>query len=339
MFDILTLRHPREGNEHVARTWCVWSSNSPTGKGNLEFGLDTNTWGFRNRPEQADPTEGDYLIFGMQHSQGNVRVSAQNWQRGTANLIVAQVTADLFQGRAPHWPDEIDQQAVIYPYRFGFIALGQLASQDLSGNAALPAAVSEGLRLCATGNRPVLVHVDLTQIIEATGATPPPPSDKTDLSGTAGRIAAPASGARTGTGSNRQGRSSDPKLTKAVEEHAEALAIRHMQTLGWAPSEITKLGKPFDLVCANATTEKHVEVKGTTGAGGEVEYTPNEVNHFRTCPHGADLIVVRDITVDRTTDPYTASGGTLLHAENYRAPQADLQAVRWLGRVTGWETP
>ena len=127
-------------------------------------------------------------------------------------------------------------------------------------------------------------------------------------------------------------RSSDPDFNKAVEQHAVVLATRHMRDLGW--TEITELGKPYDLVCRKPSgAEKHVEVKGTSGAGAEVEYTVNEVEHFRSCPHGADLIVVRDISVDRSTHPYLTAGGTVHHVENYRAPAADLQATRWLGRV------
>lgn len=104
---------------------------------------------------------------------------------------------------------------------------------------------------------------------------------------------------------------------------------------GWP--EVEPLGKPYDLVCRKPSgAEKHVEVKGTSGAGADVEYTPKEVLHFRSCPHGADLIVVRDIVVDRSQRPYVATGGELLHVEDYRAPAEDLQATGWLGRVSGW---
>jgi hypothetical protein len=69
----------------------------------------------------------------------------------------------------------------------------------------------------------------------------------------------------------------------------------------------------------------------------DVQYTPNEVQHFRTCPHGADLIVVRDISVDRGVQPYAATGGELLHIESYDAPAEDLQATGWYGRIVGWD--
>ncbi len=106
-----------------------------------------------------------------------------------------------------------------------------------------------------------------------------------------------------------------------------------MKSLGW--NDIKPLGKPFDLVCRKqgGSEEKHVEVKGMTGAGASVEYTTNEVRHFRMCPAGADLIVVHDIVINTSTMPYTTSEGLLLHVVNYRAPKEDLQASRYLGRA------
>lgn len=102
-----------------------------------------------------------------------------------------------------------------------------------------------------------------------------------------------------------------------------------MVSLGW---QVKPLGKPYDLVCTKADgSEKHVEVKGSTGAATVVNYTPKEVRHCRTCPFGADLIVVSDIVVDR--DTHRTYGGRLHHVENYQAPPEDLQAASWAGRV------
>ncbi|MFF8974968.1 protein NO VEIN domain-containing protein [Streptomyces sp. NPDC014995] len=42
-----------------------------------------------------------------------------------------------------------------------------------------------------------------------------------------------------------------------------------------------KLGKPYDLRCARGTEERHVKVKGTTGAATSVELTTSEVLHAR----------------------------------------------------------
>ncbi|MGW8792677.1 protein NO VEIN domain-containing protein [Streptomyces althioticus] len=68
---------------------------------------------------------------------------------------------------------------------------------------------------------------------------------------------------------------SNPKKRKAIEEHAEQLATAHYEGQGWT---VEKLGKPYDLHCTRGTDERHVEVKGTTGAATSVELT-NEVLH------------------------------------------------------------
>jgi hypothetical protein len=129
------------------------------------------------------------------------------------------------------------------------------------------------------------------------------------------------------------GRVNDAAFNQAVEQHAENLAAEYMKANGWDQIEI--LRKPYDLVCTskNKSGEKHVEVKGTTGAGATVDYTPNEIHHFRTCPDGGDLIVVSDIVVDITAVPYKTSGGSLRHIPNYSAPPEDLQATAWRGRI------
>ncbi|MGQ4388867.1 protein NO VEIN domain-containing protein [Streptomyces sp. SAS_270] len=64
---------------------------------------------------------------------------------------------------------------------------------------------------------------------------------------------------------------------------------------------------------APGAEERHVEVKGTTGAATSVELTVNEVLHARDKDNTVDLYVVSDIRVDTVTDPYTASGGTVSH--------------------------
>jgi hypothetical protein len=182
------------------------------------------------------------------------------------------------------------------------------------------------------GNRGVQLEFDTSALLHALGVSGSSASLQ-DLSQTPGSVLPEVSTVR---GRRGAGRSQDPDLRTAVERHAIAMAKTHLRQLGW--HDVEELGKPFDLLCAKASgEEKHVEVKGTTGAGSDVEYTPNEVQHFRNCPHGADLVVVRDIRVDRTTSPYETSGGQLLHVENYTAPAHDLQATGWLGRVAGWK--
>ncbi|MCC5480838.1 DUF3883 domain-containing protein [Streptomyces barringtoniae] len=98
---------------------------------------------------------------------------------------------------------------------------------------------------------------------------------------------------------------SDPKKRKAVEEHAEQLATAHYELQGWT---VEKLGKPYDLRCTRGTEERHVEVKGTTGAATSVELTINEVLYARDKGNTVDPYVVSDISMDTATDPYGPSG-------------------------------
>ena len=313
----------------VTPVLVIWSSSSPNGRRNLQRGLDTQTWGFRE--DQADyhrPIE--YVIFGYEHSAGSPRLPAEAWQGGSASLILCQRTVAPYIGRAPHWPDEHDAGEVIYPYRFGLTPLATLTDVPLSAAGPLAGRGTEALRLSAVNNRGVWTEIDLDDLMAQTGVVLDP-SGSPDLSQTAGAVTPPTAPVR---GVRGAGRSNDAAFNKAVEQHAVQMATTHLKEQGWTVKE---LGKPYDLVCTKSDgSEKHIEVKGTTGAGAEVQYTPNEVNHFRTCPHGADLIVVRDIVVDRAHTPYATSGGELKHIPNYLAPSTDLQATGWLGRVQGW---
>jgi hypothetical protein len=69
------------------------------------------------------------------------------------------------------------------------------------------------------------------------------------------------------------GRSQDPEFNRTVEQRAVEVAEAYLRdNLGWTAVE--HLGKPYDLVCRSESgEEKHVEVKGTTGAGADVDYT------------------------------------------------------------------
>lgn len=308
----------------------IWSASSARGQQNLEHGLSTHTWGFRRLDTAIRRGRAAHVIFGSRFSGGNVRVDSEYWATGNCSLLIGEISSPVFEGRAPHWPDEIDQNSVIYPWRFGFTPLGWLHHVPLSGTSELPLDVAEHLRLAAVTNDPQVVQFQPSDLLARMGVQPSV-TGGTDLSSTAGTPVDPT----PALGSRSQGRSTDNELTGAVEAYAVLRASEHMRRLGY---DVRELGKPFDLVCTSTDgREKHVEVKGTTGAGAQVIYTPNEVQHFRQCPYGADLIVVRDIQLDRSAVPYQANGGTLLHVENYTAPPDDLQATGWAGRVSGWD--
>lgn len=310
------------------RVMLIWSAKGHRGSENLRLGLETGTWGFKDDPRPIGPI--DYVLFGRNHSGGGPRQGTATWAGGTADLILGEATAPLFTGHAPLWPDEVAQGALIYPYRLGFTPLAEAPSARLGQRGGLGSAVTESLRLAGTSNRPVVVSTTRTQLQQLFSLGPTAGGQRVNLGVSTASARIVRRGSTSGTGG--PGRSNDPAWRSAVEQHAVRMAKEHMRALGW--TRIVDLGKPFDLVCHKADgTEKHVEVKGTSTAGAAVEFTVNEVDHFHDCPHGADLIVVRDIAVDTTTTPYTTSGGDLLHLPNYLAPSQDLAPTRWSARI------
>ena len=310
---------------------AVWSSSDLNGSRNFEHGIKTRTWGFKTfQADYRKPIR--WILFGYSHSNGGPRTKPAKWQKGTADLLLCEVDGGFYTGHAPHWPDELKENQVIYPCRVGTIVVGSAAGITTDGSGPLGAEGSEALHLSGIGHKGVYFRADITGLREAMHA-PVTPKGVIDLSRTAGDVVPVRK--KGNRRSAAQGRSQDAALNTALEKHAVDMATALYHRLGW--DRVKALGKPYDLICSKLTgEEKHVEVKGTTGAGGDVIYTPNEVQHFRDCPHGADLVVVRDISVDRTTTPYTTSGGELLHIENYTAPPEDLKATGWTGRVPGW---
>ncbi|MET8438917.1 DUF3883 domain-containing protein [Streptomyces sp900116325] len=93
------------------------------------------------------------------------------------------------------------------------------------------------------------------------------------------------------------------------------------------------VGKPYDLRCTRGTEERHVEVKGTTGAPTSVELTINAVLHARDKDNTVDLYVVSDIKVDTQTDPYTASGNKVTLFTDWEPAEEDLRPRKYEYRI------
>lgn len=309
----------------MARTLLIWSGKDKNARRNLAFGLRTNTWGLKTAPVLPGPLP-EFVIFGSDFSLGNVRASTQKWSAGTARLIVCEINVPHFMGSAPHWQDEHDVGAVLYPWRFGFSLIGEIAVAELSAVGPLGRSGASQLRLAAITSQPTVAVVDDGLVSLDTDAPRAPVLAADTLA------EADDTGGRNAPASASQGRSNNAELNKVIEEYAVHLATRHMQSLGYP--DVKELGKPYDLVCRTSDgSEKHVEVKGTTGAGAEVLLTPNEVLHFRCCPLGAALVVVSDIAIRSGPTGYVASKGNLHFVDAYRAPEADLRPVSWQARV------
>jgi hypothetical protein len=108
------------------------------------------------------------------------------------------------------------------------------------------------------------------------------------------------------------GRRASYEERRAIELRAEDVAEERLDELGW---HVARVGdhESWDLTCTRegAAQELHVEVKGTTGDGGSVALTRNEVVHAREHGHVA-LAVVSGIRLEVGADGApAASGGTL----------------------------
>lgn len=316
----------------MSRLWLIWLSQKREAKLNFEAGLRTLTWGFNKPPLRSAPAVGDFVIFGRSFSGGSPRTTDDAWLSGSAELMLGRVTAPLYLGSGFHWPDEASAERVIYPHRFGWVGITGFGRWPLGEGGPLPATLSSKVREVGTHLRADYFDLDVRPLLQAMNAPTWEDSASVDLSRTSGALLEPSAAAPRSSGT--QGRSADARLNKTIERQAVDMAIEHLRRIGWA--EIEELGKPFDLVCRNGSVERHVEVKGTTGSGASVLMTPNEVEHFRRCPVGADLIVVRDIRIVGTSPDYRAEGGELLHIPDYPAAHHDLQSTGWSAVVPGW---
>ncbi|MFJ9736389.1 DUF3883 domain-containing protein [Streptomyces sp. NPDC101171] len=216
---------------------------------------------------------------------------------------------------------------------FGIEPLAKLDNVPLGPEGPLTEAGSDAIRRSGTDRgMGKLVKMPAQRLLELAGIPfDPDDPEEVPLDTSPGFTAEQVQGKKKPQRRRRgAGYISDPKKRKAIEEHAENLATDHYVAQGW---EVEKLGKPYDLRCTRAGEERHVEVKGTTGAATSVELTINEVLHARDKDHNVDLYVVSDIKVDISTDDYTPSGGTVSHYTDWEPAEEDLRPRKYEYRL------
>lgn len=119
----------------------------------------------------------------------------------------------------------------------------------------------------------------------------------------------------------------DPKLRRAVEEHAVRAASRYYTDKG--ATRVDELGKPYDLRVIGLGPERHVEVKGSSVAASAIELTVNEVTHAHN-HKPTDLVVVDQISVRRGPDgEYATAGGVLRIWTNWEPDQERLAPTQF----------
>ncbi len=132
--------------------------------------------------------------------------------------------------------------------------------------------------------------------------------------------------------SGRPPRIQDPILRKAIEDHAVEEASKHYTALG--ATDVTPLGKPYDIRLTLDGHERHVEVKGTSlDEISAVELTKNEVSHALDY-QPTDLVLVEKIQWRRRADGTIAtSGGQLTIWSDWAPYEDDLTAERYSYRL------
>jgi Domain of unknown function (DUF3883) len=93
----------------------------------------------------------------------------------------------------------------------------------------------------------------------------------------------------------------------ALEQYAVNAAIKHFEEKGYVVYNVGST-ESYDLRCYTATSELHVEVKGTETDGSNIPLTPNEVLHARSHRPLA-LYVLSNISIKTRNGKLTCSGG------------------------------
>lgn len=276
-----------------------------------EYALETSTWGspdLRSHDDPEAPRKGDILLIARGfHGDAvkNIRVKDADVYSSNAyydRVVLAQITDDPAEDRAPHWPGELDGGDVRYPFRFPIVPLADIKdlplpelSQPLrdalrrshinSGDAKVVNATDRDAQILADGARRDSWK-NLEQRLPFHGVDISLDTAKTPITSFQGPK----------NKSSGQGKQSNPKKNKATERYAVDRAVEHYKRLGW---KVTEHGKPIDLHCVKKNEELVVEVKGTTGGAGTVTVTKNEVESARR--RRTDLFIVHSIHLD--SDP------------------------------------
>jgi hypothetical protein len=121
----------------------------------------------------------------------------------------------------------------------------------------------------------------------------------------------------------------DAVVRKAIENRAVQLAIAYYEGLDYAWKDVGSK-RPYDLHLIHKQTgeERHVEVKGSTGAAETVELTHGEVKHAQRF-QPTDLFVVHGINWSRVKEEVVATGGEATRYADWCPSKESLKAIRF----------
>lgn len=130
------------------------------------------------------------------------------------------------------------------------------------------------------------------------------------------------------------GRATDAARNRAIEQRAMEEAARCYRECGWEVEDVSsRRGLGYDIRCTRNGEELHVEVKGVSTDGSEVNLTRNEVEHAREHPRPV-LFVVSGIEVSYADGGSpVASGGTARILDPWRLGEGELTALSYSYRL------
>ena len=128
-------------------------------------------------------------------------------------------------------------------------------------------------------------------------------------------------------------RATDSARNKAVELRAMEEAERCYREQGWKVEDVSA-AESYDLRCTRDGDELHVEVKGVTSDGSEVNLTRNEVEHARERRTALFVLSHVEVSYADGGEP-VASGGNARVLCPWRVDDGDLTALAYSYRVPG----
>jgi hypothetical protein len=129
--------------------------------------------------------------------------------------------------------------------------------------------------------------------------------------------------------SKSQGFQLDPKLRKAVEDHAMNEATTYFRTLGYDVVDVSAR-RPYDLECAKGKSKRFVEVKGTQSMGESVFLTAGEVRFAIKHTSSMALFILHSVQVDSSGN---VSGGVQDIHNPWIVNEEDLEALSFKYQV------
>lgn len=115
---------------------------------------------------------------------------------------------------------------------------------------------------------------------------------------------------------------------RAVEQHAMQVAAAHLESLGYQVED-TSAKHPYDFKATRLKEVISIEVKGTTGAVGDIVLTKNEVKHHLHQHPNNGLIMVHSIQLLRTDTGPQTSGGVLEAAIPWQIESRHLEPISY----------